>query len=43
MKYLLDTHTWIWWHMHPERLTTKVRQLIATPESYDRFDFKLDL
>lgn len=29
MKYLLDTHTWIWWNMHPERLSPKVKTLIA--------------
>ena len=23
MKFLLDTHTWIWWHMAPERLGPK--------------------
>jgi len=35
VKYLLDTHTWIWWHMQPGRLPEQVRQLIATPENYD--------
>lgn len=32
MKYLLDTHTWIWWNMHPEKLSAKVRSLLSTPE-----------
>ncbi len=32
MKYLLDTHTWIWWNMHPEKLSSKVRTLLSTPE-----------
>lgn len=32
MKYLLDTHTWIWWHMLPAKLTSKVMQRIAKAE-----------
>ena len=35
MKYLLDTHTWIWWHMNPSKLSKKVKQLISTTEKYD--------
>ena len=35
MKYLLDTHTWIWWNMHPERLSAKVRTLLSKPERYE--------
>lgn len=35
MKYLLDTHAWVWWNLHPERLSSPVRQLIADPKSYD--------
>jgi PIN domain nuclease of toxin-antitoxin system len=35
MKYLLDTHTWVWWHMHPESLSRKVRILIGTTSRYD--------
>ena len=35
MKYLLDTHTWIWWHMHPENLSRKVKRLIADSSRYD--------
>lgn len=35
MKYLLDTHTWIWWHMNPGNLSAKVRDLIAEPAGYD--------
>jgi PIN domain nuclease of toxin-antitoxin system len=35
MKYVLDTHTWIWWHMHPQKLSPKVRTLLSTPERYD--------
>ena len=29
VKYILDTHTWMWWHMHPEKLSRKVKGLIA--------------
>lgn len=34
MKYILDTHTWIWWNMHPQKLSAKVRALLSTPEQY---------
>lgn len=35
MKYLLDTHTWIWWHMNPARLSQTVKDLIGNSENYD--------
>lgn len=35
MKYVLDTHTWIWWQMHPKKLSSKVRTLLATPKRYE--------
>jgi len=35
MKYLLDTHTWIWWHMNPSKLSKKVKQLMSKTEKYD--------
>lgn len=35
MKYLLDTHTWIWWHMHPKNLSRKVKILIGNASRYD--------
>ncbi len=35
MNYLLDTHTWIWWNMHPEKLSSKVQALLSTPEHYE--------
>ena len=35
MKYLLDTHTWIWWHMTPSKLSKKVKQLISETEKYE--------
>ena len=35
MNYLLDTHTWIWWHMNPERLSEKVIDIIENTGGYD--------
>jgi len=35
MKYVLDTHAWVWWHMYPKKLSQCVRAIIADPEQYD--------
>ncbi len=35
MKYLLDTHTWIWWHMSPRKLSQRVKMLIQNTSGYD--------
>jgi PIN domain nuclease of toxin-antitoxin system len=35
MKYLLDTHVWIWWHTNPGRLSPQVHALIAHPGDYE--------
>jgi len=35
MKYLLDTHIWIWYHMNPEKLSGRIKALISDPESYE--------
>lgn len=35
MKYLLDTHVWIWWHVHPENLSPRVRSLLKNPGRYE--------
>ena len=35
MKYLLDTHTWIWWHMNPANLSPTVKQIISDVDTYD--------
>jgi PIN domain nuclease of toxin-antitoxin system len=35
MKYLLDTHTWIWWHMNPKKLSQRVKKLIQDTAGYD--------
>jgi PIN domain nuclease of toxin-antitoxin system len=35
MKYLLDTHTWIWWNLRPKNLSQKVLKLIENGDAYD--------
>jgi PIN domain nuclease of toxin-antitoxin system len=35
VKYLLDTHVWVWWNMHPENLSRKVKGLIAGTQKYE--------
>jgi len=35
MKFILDTHTWIWWHMNPQNLSPKVKRLILNIDRYD--------
>lgn len=35
MKYLLDTHTWIWWNMNPPKLSEEVLSLISDLSAYD--------
>lgn len=30
-RYLLDTHTWIWWHIAPEKLPLWVKEFISEP------------
>jgi len=35
IKYLLDTHTWIWWNMRPTNLSRKVLRLIENDKGYD--------
>jgi PIN domain nuclease of toxin-antitoxin system len=34
MKYLLDTHVWIWWNMEPQKLSRKVRAVLDDPDHY---------
>ncbi|MCA9448644.1 MAG: type II toxin-antitoxin system VapC family toxin [Candidatus Omnitrophica bacterium] len=29
MKYLLDTHTWVWWHTQPDRISEKVMEVLT--------------
>lgn len=35
MKYLLDTHTWVWWNMRPQNLSLKVMKLIENEDEYE--------
>lgn len=35
MKYILDTHTWIWWHMNPQKLSQKVKKIVGNEQRYD--------
>ena len=35
MRYLLDTHVWIWWNMNPSRLSSKIRILLADSSNYE--------
>jgi len=35
MKYLLDTHTWVWWNMRPQNLSKQVIKLIENEDEYD--------
>lgn len=35
MKVMLDTHAWIWWNMHPQKLSRKARALIKDVDRYD--------
>lgn len=34
MKYLLDTHVWIWWNMAPAKLSRKARAAIENTDRY---------
>ncbi|MDP8235516.1 MAG: type II toxin-antitoxin system VapC family toxin [Candidatus Erginobacter occultus] len=35
MKYLLDTHVWVWWNMNPRKLSPRVRSLLSQPGRVD--------
>lgn len=35
MKYLLDTHTWIWWNLNPNKISSRVREIISHPKNYE--------
>ena len=35
MKYVLDTHVWVWWHMQPKKLSKRVRSIISHPDQYE--------
>jgi len=33
MKYLLDTHIWLWGSMQPDRLSSRVSRILADPQN----------
>jgi len=35
IKYILDTHAWIWWNMDPGKLSQKVQKTIENTNKYD--------
>ena len=35
MRYLLDTHTWIWWNMNPRNLSQRVTGIISNINAYE--------
>jgi PIN domain nuclease of toxin-antitoxin system len=35
MKYMLDTHVWVWWNMNPKKLSPRIRSLIGRPAKYE--------
>ncbi len=35
MKYLMDTHVWVWWNMAPKNLSRTAYALIEDADSYD--------
>lgn len=35
MKYLLDTHVWIWWNVSPSNLSHKAKSLMMESGKYD--------
>ena len=35
VKYLLDTHAWVWWTAHPENLSRKVQRLLEDADQYE--------
>lgn len=35
MRYLLDTHTWIWWNMNPRNLSRRVTGIISNINAYE--------
>jgi len=35
VRYLLDTHVWVWWNMAPKKLSGRVRSLIRSSHRYE--------
>jgi len=34
VRYVLDTHVWVWWHANPRCLSRRSRELISRPDGY---------
>jgi len=35
LKYLLDTHIWIWWNTNIQKLSSEIKNIIADPDNYE--------
>lgn len=35
MKYLLDTQAWIWWNLHPGKLSKRALNIIKDTDNYE--------
>ena len=35
IKYLMDTHVWVWWNISPDKLSPKAMSLIENNNKYD--------
>ena len=35
LRFILDTHIWIWWHSNPAKLSKKILNTIADTDNYD--------
>jgi PIN domain nuclease of toxin-antitoxin system len=35
LKYLLDTHIWIWWNTNIQKLSIEIKNIIANPDNYE--------
>lgn len=35
MKYIMDTHIWVWWNMNPKKLSENEIAIISSTEKYD--------
>ena len=35
VRYLLDTHAWLWWNMNPRKLSRRAKSLIGDPDRYE--------
>lgn len=35
VKYVMDTHVWVWWQMHPKKLSPRVRAILNNPDQYE--------